>query len=84
MQNTNPMIAPISRGDALTRTGCCHARQLAATSTRVSVRPARAMPNSPASTAIQRVLLGWVRAVSICAAMLPVMPAASMSSSPIS
>ena len=37
----------------------------------------------PASTAIQRVLVGWVRAVLICAARLPVMPASSISSSPI-
>ncbi len=83
MENSSPMIAPINRGEALTCTGSFHARQLAATSTRLNVRPARAMPNRPASTASQRVLLGCVRAVCICAATVPVMPASSISSRPI-
>ena len=39
------------------------------------------MPNSPSSTAIQRVLFGCVSAVLICSARLPVMPASSTSSS---
>ena len=50
------MIAPITRGDALALTGCLHARQLAATSTLLRVRPAKSMPKRPASVAIQRVL----------------------------
>ena len=62
MENSSPMIAPISRGDALALTGCFQARQLAATSTLLSVRPARTMPKRPESVAIQRVLLGWFRA----------------------
>ena len=82
IENSRPMIAPITRGDALALTGCFHARQLAATSTLLRVRPARTMPKRPASVAIQRVLFGWLRAVLICDARLPVMPASSISSSP--
>ena len=74
IENSRPMIAPITRGDALALTGCFHARQLAATSTLLRVRPARTMPKRPASVAIQRVLFGWLRAVLICDARLPVMP----------
>ena len=42
-----------------------HARQLAATSTLLSVRPVVAIPTNPSSTATQRVPLDCDKAVSI-------------------
>src|SRR3954454_5218578 len=75
-------IAPTKRYDALVRTGSRHARQLAATVTLLSVRPALAMPNSPNPIASQRVDPGWFNAVSIWLAIVPVMPASSSSRGP--
>ncbi len=54
-----------ARTEALGRTGSRHARQLAATRTRLRVRPARITPNRPPSTASHRVAFGWERALSI-------------------
>ena len=79
MPNSIPTIAPTKRYDALVRTGSRHARQLAATVTLLSVRPALAMPNSPNPIASQRVVPGWLNALSIWLAIVPVMPASSRS-----
>ena len=79
MPTSIPTIAPTKRYDALVRTGSRHARQLAATVTLLSVRPALTMPNSPNPIASQRVLPGWLSALSIWLAMVPVMPASSRS-----
>ena len=55
----------MTRTDAFERIGTCHARQLAWARARLSVRPVVAMPTSPTPTAIHRVELGWLKAVSI-------------------
>ena len=80
MLKSSPMIPPMTFGGAFARTGSRQARQLAWVSARLSVRPVVAMPNRPNSTANQRVEFGWLSAVLICSAMLPVIPASLISS----
>ena len=80
MPAISPAIAPITFGDALARTGSCHAKQLAATSALVSDRPAHIMPKRPSRVATHRVELGCDSAVSIWLANAPVMLALSRSS----
>src|SRR5215211_3114866 len=70
-----------TRSGALVVTGNRHVRQAAVTITLLSERPAHTIPNRPANVAIQRVLFGWVSAVLICAASVPVTPVASLTSS---
>ena len=73
-------VEPMARTDARARTGSRHARQLAAASCLLSVRPVMIMPTRPVAMAAHRVPSGWVNTSLIWSARPPSMPASVMSS----
>ncbi len=70
-------MAAITRTDAFVLIGSRQPRQLAWARALLRVRPVLAIPKRPRMTAIQRVEFGCCKAVLICSAIVPVMPASS-------
>ena len=79
----SPTMAPVALIDAFGRTGSRQARQLAAASVLVRVRPVVMMPKNPMMIASQRVAFGWLSAELIWVATPPVTPALLVTSVPL-
>jgi hypothetical protein len=75
MPAIKPMSPPTTFTEALVVGGRRQASELEATITLLRVRPVVTMPNSPSSSATQRVVPGCSNADRICSAMPPVRPA---------